>query len=1099
MKNIFFLIFYIFASYCNRILLTSKDQKGSSIVSILISLGVIGISTSVLVAYVQGFQKQTIPLETEKRVSFNIHHEILSHLQALLMETRIDADKTKKDQSTWGVCSFLNKINKISGVEPLLFNIGTNLTNQSKRSFSETRWKNFFSKSEYEISVSGAPCKKIDSSFQSNYFERCFKYLGEQSKTANEIYVIARIVPKDFLKSSSIDLTVNNTLDPKGVFFELQSHVAIFKNNNIVSPSRQYRIVWANSVTECHIKSTSDKWVIVQFSGSGTGRLSQNTVINSQLFSDLDMCSDLEYRDIPPHTIISYKTLENGTIASDHSHNVRLACRRKIYKCPGVSAGKTRYYTPISFNVGLTNNSGGVLNVEKVKINFVKANLAGSKTGSQISSLKVGAFDRVKEFETNKNLTNIFLNPGHSVFRFTATDKATDSLGSFCENVCMEEEYFPWVKIDLKKPPDALCTSYSSNYTDDKYRLRCIACHSKICTKQSIGAFGPIKDEGNVQGLVDEPLDGTIPECKLPLNTETEKYKLPDISDGSGDCVAMEVSNIESFKNFKSASYKFNNCTSQLPVLCFAYGHYIPAMSISATGEPAIFTGSFNEAQEACYEIGREIILKKNLAGYFRKFWPDIGTLESITETLNLPVSSTDSNYFDYINNASRGIFVVPNYNIGTIAKRLSEGSNSYLQKFIDGKYEKIWVAIEKDTGKQIIGSIPRAVTADSTYAIFNRKEEPFSPVLLKNTAISDSGTKVVLTHNIQYKGVMAVNDGNYPVLCRKDYGDFVLVTDSKLLTEAINACKQKGAHFLPPVSSLEWIKAMTLLNSNSEMYPFPDPGDLSGDNYIHSRSIFAPKVWVGLSKAGSGTSAQDYRLSEGYFPDKNGKKSIFHLETQDIPAGSTDYVGIIDEKGRHVVPSLTATFFKDFLFSNYQKACYKDKGNDQVELEASVSANNSCSNKSIENKSDIDAKRKSIRFMSEWVTLYYDSPAEFIIERDKVDQLVVRANNIWCKKKECPECKSDCASDASSCGSSCPTVTSTDANCVANCPPGNNCNCTTSYPSPSCISDCNTEKNICIGGCFTCNGVKYSSCDQKCDCKHDCSGHPWTDILSYP
>ena len=1103
------MVFFHYFSLCVKI---GRSKRGA-LVGILVSIGLIGISSAALVGYMQGFHKRATIVGTKNSVSFNIHSKVLSHLQALLVETRVDSNREEQEKSIWGVCSFLNPTNKISGVESLLFNIGTNLTAQSKSSFSRTRWQNFFDKNEYEISVSDEPCQRIDSSFQSSYFGRCFKYIGKAKEMANEIYVIGRIVPKDFLSSSPIDLSTENTLDPKRVFFELQSHVAVFEGNseddNVVLPSKQFNIIWANAVTECHVQSTGGPWTVVQFSGSGAGRLSRNVVINSESFSDLKTCNDLVFNDIAPHTITSYKILEDGNIVADHSSNVRTACRRKVYKCPGVLAHEDEHYDPIAFNVGLSNETGSVLNIKKVKMDFVKADLASSTAGSQISSLKVNFSDLVTDFETNNNLTNVSLDPGHSVYRFTIDKKDDNSLVNFCNNICSGsgESKFPLITIDLKKPPGASCTSYSSKYSDDKYRLRCITCHSKICSRDGVGAFGPVENEGDVQGLVDEPLDGTLPECTLP--SEKEKYELPDINAGSGHCVAMEVSNLDSFKDFESASYKFDSCNSQLPVLCFAYGHYLPAISVSSpTSKPTLFKGSFDQAQEACYKMGREIVKKTSLASYFQVTYSDVlkESIESIVGALNLPVSTSDADYFDYINNASRGIFLVPKYDVDKISKRLTKGDSSYFNKFGTG-YNKIWVAIEKDAGKQVIGSIPQAVIANSSSAIFVRQQEDVSPrpVLLRNTnSVSNSGTKAVLTHNIQHKGVMTVDNGNYPVLCRKDYGDFVLVTDNKLLEEAINACKQEGAHFLPPVSSLEWIKAMTLLNNNSEMYPFPDPGDLSGDNYIHSRSISAPKVWVGLSKAGSGTSAQDYRLSEGHFPDKNGKKSIFHFETQEIPAGSTDYVGIIDEKGRPVVPSLKVTFFKDFPFSNYRKACYKNKGgNDQVELEASVSADNSCSHQSIESKSDIDTKRKSIRFMSEWVTLYHESPAEFIIEKDKVNQLVERANNIWCKKVECPGCKSDCESAASSCRSSCPTLsrTDTDDECIANCPPGDSCDCTTThyYKDPSCVSDCDTEKGNCIKDCLTCNGVEKNSCDEKCDCEHDCSGHPWTDILSYP
>ena len=139
----------------------------------------------------------------------------------------------------------------------------------------------------------------------------------------------------------------------------------------------------------------------------------------------------------------------------------------------------------------------------------------------------------------------------------------------------------------------------------------------KCCHINSVwGTFGPPEDENGLQGLVDEPLDGTIPECALKKTTID--YDLPSVSSGTGDCVAMTASSVDSFKNFSSASYSFQSCSTSLPVLCFAYGHYLPAMTIASAGaEPSIVTSNFAGAQEACYKMGRELVEKTRMANYF--------------------------------------------------------------------------------------------------------------------------------------------------------------------------------------------------------------------------------------------------------------------------------------------------------------------------------------------------------------------------------------------------------------------------------------------------------------------------------------------------
>ena len=1056
---------------------SNLKQGGSILISSLVALGIISISSVALVTYMRSFQEQVQPFERES-ASFNIHSKIVFSLQSLLIKADIDNNGDKQAQNTWGICSFLKSPNRGSGVELIRFSLSSNLAGRAQDSFSQQRWKMFFDQSEYTISSDEAPCKAMDSSFQSGYFSRCFKYTGERSQTANEMYVIARIVPKNISDFTKIDLSVENILDVKTVVFELQSYVTVFKgddyNSNVLSSSKQYEMIWANSVSECHVQSTSNDWVVVQFSGSGTGRLSRNTVINSSEFKNLNVCNDLEFQDIPAHIIVSYKTTSDGIIGLDHSKNVRLACRKKVYRCPGVNSVSSDDYDSFNFNVGLSNDSDGILKLKMVNLTFVDDN------SNKKDNFNVNVYDRIKDFDANKQLTNVSLNPGHSVFKFTVTDKNPDSLKNFCNNVCSGSKYFPLIKMNLKKAPGASCTSYSSDYTEDKYRLRCVACHSKMCYS-GLGAYGLISDEGSVQGLVDEPLDGLIPECVLKKSIS---YDLPSVSSGSGNCVAMKVNSVNAFKNFRSAQYQFQSCSTSLPVLCFAYGHYLPAMLLSSpTSQPSIFRGSFDKAQEACYKMGRELIEKDNLAEYFKRFWGGISgsTNTSLISALtNFGLPSLGSNHFDYINNASRGIFIVPSYNISVFSNRLSQGSSSYLQKFLSS-HNKLWVAMEKDGGSQMIGSIPQATVATSPFSVFTRKEFPPRALVLKDTnSISGSGDGTVLTYNIRYKGVYNVSgSGSNQALCRRGSGDFIFV-GSTTLANAPTACGS-GASFIPPLSSTEWIKAMALLNSNDEMYPFPSPGDFSGENYSHSHSVDAPKVWVALSKktGSSGSSAKDWRLSKAWFPDSD---SVF--KTESIPAVGPNYIGIIDYKGKPVMPSMSLSTFLNFNFNSYNKACFTENG-DQMELVSSVNAGGSCgSGKKAVDESSL--KFKSVKFMSEWVQT--NSSGNFIVNETLIQQAIKQAKRRQCKnicQAQKQSCDSGCASSYNTCSSGCITTTITK---VIDSVTGIETEVTNTVVDNVCVNNCSTARSSCRGNCSS----DLASCNNLCDSNNDISGHAY-------
>ncbi len=1101
------------------------NNKGSFVVSQLVAAFIMGISGVALVAYMQGQSRQTHEVEQEQDLSFNIHSNIISDLRALLVEANIDNTGEKQAQSKEGVCSFLEPPTKMAGVELIQFNIGSNLSAEARASFSESRWEAFFDKSEYELSSDDTPCEAMDPDFTDSLFSRCFKYIGKQNETANEVYVIARIIPKKFPEQTDIDLSQSNTLDAKAVLFELQSLVSVFKGDDYdekgLYVSKQYSLIWANAVSECHAESAnSARTVAVQFSGSGTGRLSRKTIINTPEY-DASACSELEFQDITPEMRMSHSIDSDGNVGVD-SIRARTACRRNVFRCKGESSDSSKDYEPVIFTMGLSNDSGGPFDLKKVGLTFKDESNVEVASGSP-GKLTVEVYNEVWDFDANKvfkkNHPAAILNPGHAVYKFTLKDKSDgdNSLKGFCDDVCDSgKKIFPFVTMDLYKAPGATCTSYSSEYEkEEKNRFRCIVCHSKICTKIGMGTFGTIEDEldkdGNllVQGLVDEPLDGTLPECALPKNNSGGKYDLPDFKSsssvgGSGDCIAIKLPNLESFKSFDSAQYEFKNCSNSLPILCFASGHYVPAVDLSSpTSKPAIFTGSFNKAQEACYKMGREIVKKTDLAGFFMYFWLTIsGDVDSVAGGLGLP-SFSDANYFDYVNNATRGIFIAPSYKIEELSNFLKEGEG-YLKKFTDGGHTSAWVAMRKDGGGQVIGSIPWAKVADSKVAIFRRKallstDPPTrpSPILLKNTySVPSSDTDTILTHNIQYKGVYNLPGGSGitgKALCRKGPGDFVLSSSAVRVQQAPGACTAKGAKFLPPLSSLEWAKAMTLINPNDESYPFPDPGDLSsGTNHIFSINIPATGAWVALSKSTGkdGKNTENWRLSDAYFPDA---KSLFNADNVDepMPDKGSDYIGVVDYEGTPVVPTnLTISNVRDRSFINtYKKICYEAHDNDQVSLKPPAGVNGACgSGVDATDEGFIDEKRKSVKFMTEWVEEH--TSGEFVINMQAIDELQQRAEHLYCEKVgdgECRACEADCDAKAAQCVDACPEDCCTTSNsCTV---PGDLSSCTsttTCSKCPACLQACENEKIRCKNECRTCGGTVYPSCDDEgfCECK---------------
>ncbi len=945
-----------------------KSQKGS-IISILVSIGVLGASSAVLVRYMSGSVKILDTGVAKHEQALDIHSKVINNLNRLLAEAAIDKRGKRQTYNRWGICSLLQPVNKSHGVSALSLKISSNLPTQAgKDTFSKERWEFFFDKSEYHLLSDDSPCNTMDSSFQSGYFSRCFQYKGAVDM-GGDVYVIARIIPKKLPVFSAINLIPGETLDVKLIIFELQAIVGVQDvNNEIRSANRYYSMIWSTDTTECQVQVDDGGWTAVQFAGTGVGRLSKRLVINNSLYGPNRRCeSNIQFGEISPDVIRGGQILENGSISANHANNARVSCKKKVYRCPGESGKDSDYIKQVEFRTSVFNDSGGMLQLKSLDLTVVDE--AGQEVDSsqdgKLNTLNIGVRAGGQIFSANTDLSSLVpapvFNPGNQLLSFRLRDKDPGSLSGLCDNVCAGDRYYPAMTMHFTNLSSSDC-DYSNVYSEEKHRFRCTVCHSKMCYKIGLGTFGPIRNEDGMQGLADEPLDGHIPECALKKTSN--KDVLPAVSgEDTGDCVALSVTGVDSFKRFVGAKYNFKKCSSSLPVLCFAFGHYLPAMVPRQNSAPAVFTGSFSSAQSACYGMGREIVTRKNLAEFFKSYWPEIVGIPNESVIDNLP---GDSTFFDYINNAGRGIFIVPSYNVSVISNWLSKGVNFQLEKFIS-RYNQMWVAMEKDGGGQVIGSIPEATVADSPFAVFFRKELPSRPVLLTDTAdISSTGSDTVLINNIRYKGVYNVSAGKQPpspALCRTQAGNFVL-SENTSLSKAPDACRKSDAFFLPPLTSMEWVKALIMLNPNDEMYPFPNPGDLSAENHQQSLSVPSPTAWVALSKKNIDSStAKDWRLSTVYFPEE----SVFRTES--IPSNTNDYIGLIDYQG---VP-VRRSELNSIKFNLVQKACvFINKDDGKVTIRPSELKSSSCGSKNQMVTEDILKKYlKSISFASQWVSQY--------------------------------------------------------------------------------------------------------------------------------
>ena len=131
-------------------------------------------------------------------------------------------------------------------------------------------------------------------------------------------------------------------------------------------------MAWSNDIVECEMQ-VRGTWINVQLAGTGTGRLSDRLVINNPFFvQNIQNCQEVEFGDIPSNIIMGGHVLTDGSIAADHSQNKKLACRKKLYRCPGETGLDTDYFDQINFQMHIRNNYGGLLQFNS--LNFTLLN-----------------------------------------------------------------------------------------------------------------------------------------------------------------------------------------------------------------------------------------------------------------------------------------------------------------------------------------------------------------------------------------------------------------------------------------------------------------------------------------------------------------------------------------------------------------------------------------------------------------------------------------------------------------------------------------------------------------------------------------------------
>ena len=964
-----------------------KGQTGSALISTLISVALLGISGAGLLQYIQNFQQTTG--QTMERVNVDplLRAMVINNMRSLLIEKDVLSNGNKATQNRYGLCSLLHRPRLSHGVENLKMSF------QNRSSFGILRWKVFFPQTEWEH-VSASHCQKIDEDFSEGDFSRCFKYSKNTEEANDIVYAIAEIVPRKFPTLDEIDLTqTSDTYDPKQVIFQLKTSVSVYsahedemsdqgqdpndpgaRGKSTSYISYQSDALWTDTVGECHIQARDGNWTVVNLSATGPGSNLEHKVINSLVYGG-DDCNKMTLFDINEN-IVQVGRTDDAVISSIIALNARVACTKNKFSCRQkikTEALEADTYDAFQFSFNLLNESYSFIPIEQFNVTLKKSDgteLDGTDD-ERLDGVNVAFYDSsaaLLAVQANKNINYSIGRGSRLVSVSTDLSDPTESaaLASYCHNICQSYDtgnfntyIYPAVNIH-EKPVDGQACEFSKDYSSSgSNRVQCIVCHTKACHRYGLGTFGPLDNEvrtisvqnmpptqKTVYGMSDEPLDGQVPECVIENSYETVGVReLPANVSGSGDtavsgctAMAMNVSNSNSFKNLKTNTYNATNCNTSLPVLCFTSGHYLPALRVNTSNLNVpyeVVVAPFEEAEEACFNIGREIgqyyDLGITLANTYKVEFGGTNFLRRAISTIqNIPRfggGSLPSSFnltvpvdlkFDFVNNAARGLFLSPSsYSLSHF--KLTEQIRNIVTRTLNS-YNKVWTAMEWDAEGLVVASPPWALVAkDESLALFHDKEQGKSHrlVLLQDTSSYHSNTSkyFALTYNLRWKGLIPkVESASMPFVCKDNtHGRFFITSNSGVLSTGPTKCAAEGGLFVPPESGLDWSKLMLDLNPNDGYYPFPDPAlsasDVVSSSFLHKKSLDSPTAWVALQKITgtkaaekTGPRASELKLYVGHFPTD----SVFHKDTK------SDIINAAFNSDRFTDPNLKAKYEAD-------------------------------------------------------------------------------------------------------------------------------------------------------------------------------------------
>lgn len=854
----------------------TKNQRGMSMAEVMVALGVIGVGAYIAInasKFVSTHEKAA-----NKSTSMTlVNQELLKGAMRMVSHT------SNGSKSVEGLCRLVSSDAVAPGVGSIFIDLS-----KPTAMLSAPRWSDLLP--NWEATTSSECNQKVGP------WGRCFsiKNVTTMNMTEDQVKKLGvvgdvTITPVNMNSSLGMDLFQevpisrrSELTDVKNIGFIVEASVHYNKEGAEGREKKHLKdFVWAPSVGTCEYTLSTGLEVKLSLAGTGASDPEGRTVYNRSGFGG-NKKQPLEVsfnKSQAQEGLLS----ENGQFITTNSQkNIYGSCNEIVYRCPQEASG-TREYGPINYQARLKYNTNNQLTSStSLAANFKFRFKKGGSSGGTVSgspSVKY-QFDGKELTESKMPLT---VNGSHELL-ISVTDQNSSNASGVCRNICTTntnynkngtdyvDRFSPFLEYVFNGFPNK---GYVDSSTEE---VGCTACFMKSCDQFGLGTFGKMDQMPN------QPLDSIVPECSLKESTASVHAMNAHFassksgsgwSDSSKRCIAAKLNSSQD-----GFVYFAEDCSANLPVMCYNYGTFLLARDVGPTSEQ-LAKSTFGAANERCVMMGKEVTPAQELRDYMG--------------VQNLPFPLSGSN-FEYLNLAQQGFFIAPQMPQDYM------DFNKWREERKIGSDTKFWVAMKKDGNDFAVTPPEVSKQAEkSRYAVFFDgagklvyRDYNFS---LGFADLGPGPYGAVLGNHLKFKGLKAVknddpmgNGEELKFLCRKKnypYELFISRQESKEQNKGDMACGMENGVFAAPSSSVGWVKAMTLVTPIDRKHAFHNPELLSADD--------VDLVWVALK--GNTTDVATFSFYDSSFMKTIGDTSNYTPESID---GS---VRVIDGNGKFLDP----------------------------------------------------------------------------------------------------------------------------------------------------------------------------------------------------